>query len=405
MTGRPLVMIAGRDPTFGDGGHSSYVVAHALAATDAGFSPQVFCASDRSERVQMDFGTLRRVASPMHRGYRNERVHRPFLARGVASYVVGLDDPGPHILHSFGAWATIGVQAAEMLARRGVATIPIASAFTTLTHENRAKVQALAPQHGLGHRLRYHRDYLWVRAVAGPAELRGYRDSALVLVNYDSVRRLVLDACDPPPPLRIIPYAAPAAFRKERPRKPPAPPGAPLIVSVARHDPRKGLDVLLGALAGLAREGAQFRAVLVGRGPLLAAHRRLVAELGLEDHVELPGHVEDVFTYLDRAAIFVLPSLEEGSGSVALLEALQAGTAVIASRCDGIPEDLRDGNDALLVTPGDVEGLERALSLLLGDVQLRERLATQARMLFEERFSAERFASTLGTFYAELLSA
>jgi glycosyltransferase involved in cell wall biosynthesis len=409
MNRPPIVLVAGHDPSAHSGGHPSYVIAHALAAADAGFSPQVFCASARSERLPMEYGTLWRVASPMPHGYRSEPVQRPFLARAVARYLAGLKEPGPHILHSFGAWAASGAAVARMVAPRGISTIPIASAFTTLAHENRAKVLALAPEHGLSARLHYHRDYLWVRAVASRAEHRGYRESALVLVNYESVRRLVLDACHPPPPLRVVPYAAPSAFRDHgdgvhRPCES-APPGPPLIVSIARQDPRKGLDVLLRALAGLARTGTRFRALLVGKGPLLAAHRRLVIELGLEGLVDLPGEVEDVFTYLNRAQIFVLPSLEEGSGSVALLEALQAGTAVIASRCDGIPEDLRDGEDALLVEPGDVHGLERALAVLLENGLLRAQLAGHARTLFEERFSVEPFARALGDCYLELLSA
>lgn len=405
MRARPVVMIAARDPSLADGGHPNYVIAHALAAAAAGFSPQLFCASARSELVATEFGTLHRVATPFHRGYRNERVQRPFFARAVMRYVAQLEDPGPHILHSFGACAPTGVQAARMLAARGVAAIPIVNAYTTLAHENRAKVKALSGHHDLAVQWRYRGNYLWVRAVAGPAEHRGYRESAIVLVNYESVRQLILEACDPPPPLRLVPYAAPAAFHDTTRLRTRGPGSLPLIVNVARQDPRKGIDVLIHALAGLAQARIPFRAVLVGAGPLLAAHRRLVAELGLGADVELPGFVDDVFTHLDPAGIFVLPSLEEGSGSVALLEALQAGTAVIASRCDGIPEDLRDGTDALLVEPGNAEALTRALSLLLEDSQLRDRLAARARAVFEERFSAQRFAHALGNAYAELLSA
>jgi glycosyltransferase involved in cell wall biosynthesis len=74
----------------------------------------------------------------------------------------------------------------------------------------------------------------------------------------------------------------------------------------------------------------------------LAAHGSLAASLELTESVAITGHVEDVFAYLRQADVFVLPSLQEGSGSVSLLEALQARTPVIASRCDGIPEDLVD---------------------------------------------------------------
>jgi glycosyltransferase involved in cell wall biosynthesis len=404
MNRQQIVMIAGRDPTLLGGGHPNYVIAHALAAARVGLEPHVFCASGRSEVVQTGYGVLHRVRSPMHYGYRNERLQRPFLARGVARHVAGLGRPGPQVLHSFGAWAASGVAASRLLERDGITAIPIASAFTTLTHENRAKVRALGAHHRRRDRLRYRRDMLWVAAVAGRAERQGYSRSALILVNYRSVSELLKEDVDQLPPVRVMPWAAAAAFDERAlagPRSRPAgrPPG---IVAVARHDPRKGLDVLIRALARLAQAGVPFRAELVGVGPLRTAHERLVADLGLSEHVRITGFVDDVFENFSRAQVFVLPSLEEGSGSVALLEALQAGLPVVASRCDGIPEDVADGADALLVEPGNVEDLERALARVLSDEPLQARLGERSRAVFAERFAAERFADALGALYAEL---
>ena len=110
----------------------------------------------------------------------------------------------------------------------------------------------------------------------------------------------------------------------------------------------------------------------------------------------------DPYPYLERADVFVLPSRAEQSGSLSLLEALQAGCAVVASRVDGIPEDVADGVSALLVEPGDPEALAGVLARLLGDTELRRRLGTGARRVFEERFSAGAFAAALGRVYAEL---
>jgi glycosyltransferase involved in cell wall biosynthesis len=402
----PLVMVGGKDIRYSAGGHGAYVRAHAYAAQAAGFEPHVFCVSDRSARELSDFGCLHRVASPMRTSYRAALVHRPALARAVARYLEELDHPGPHMVHSFGPWAECGVSAARALRRRGIVAVPIASAYSTLEHEQRAMVGALARHHGLAAQVRYRLTEIWIRAVASHAERRGYAASRVVLVNYESVCELLRDACTPELALRIVPYAAPAAF--QRPEKP-APQShsadsvsqAPLIVCVARQDPRKGLDVLLSALAGLNQRGVAFRASLVGRGPLLEAHRRRAAALGLAELVSIPGHVKDVFDYLDRADIFVLPSLAEGSGSVAILEALQAGLAVVTTRCDGLPEDLTDGDNALLVQPGDVASLEHALARLLTDATLRSTLAAAARSTYEQQFSAANFTAALSAVYAE----
>jgi glycosyltransferase involved in cell wall biosynthesis len=176
----------------------------------------------------------------------------------------------------------------------------------------------------------------------------------------------------------------------------------PLIVSVSRHDPRKGIDVLLRALARLKANGVGFRACLVGEGRLLGIHRALATSLGLADCVAIPGRVEDVLPYLQLADVFVLPSREEGSGSVALLEALQTGVAIVSSRCDGIPEDVVDGQDALLVTPGDDLQLADALTRLLADPRLRGTLADGARRLYQDRFASDVFVAALRDTYAEL---
>lgn len=106
--------------------------------------------------------------------------------------------------------------------------------------------------------------------------------------------------------------------------------------------------------------------------------------------------------YLGCADVFVLPSLGESSGSLSVLEALRAGRAIVASAGDGIPEDLMDGRDALLVPPGDVEALAGALKHLLADPRSRQRLAAGARATHERRFSAQGFLVALTEVYAEL---
>jgi len=175
-----------------------------------------------------------------------------------------------------------------------------------------------------------------------------------------------------------------------------------LIVSVSRHDPRKGIPVLLRALAELRDAGVVFRACLVSGGEYIDANRRLAEQLNLSDQVALTGYVPDPFDYLQHADVFVLPSLQEGSGSLSLLEALQAGAAVVASNLDGIPEDVTDGESALLVEPGNVTALTQALRRVVTDTALRERLRQRARATFETRFSANAMSNALRDIYSEL---
>jgi glycosyltransferase involved in cell wall biosynthesis len=337
--------------------------------------------------------------------------HRPLLARAIVRSLSGSPRADPYLVHSFGPWALVGAAASHALARRGLAAIPVASAYTTMEHEHRAMLAGLSRHHGVLNALRYSTRYLWIRAVADGGERQGYEASRVVYVNYQATQELLRTSYGDGLKIRRLPYASEAAFTQPEAGSEHGVPenlarlqpcDAPLVVAVSRHDPRKGLDVLLRALAEIVREGIPFRACLVGPGPLLAAHRRLARDLGLEDRVVIVGQVEDVFTYLRLADVFVLPSLEEGSGSVSLLEALQAGVAIVASDCDGIPEDIVDGEDGLLVPPGDERALRDALVTLLRDPSLRSRLATRSCDVYRERFSASAFVEGLTSAYADV---
>ena len=103
----------------------------------------------------------------------------------------------------------------------------------------------------------------------------------------------------------------------------------------------------------------------------------------------------NVDEYLGHADIFVLPSREEQSGSLALIEAMRAGVACIASACDGIPEDVTHLSDAWLTTPGDHRSLAEAIIALLRDPSLRARIANAGQKTFRKRFSGEAFSQAL----------
>jgi len=406
--GRTLVVIAGKDPTVELGGHSAFLRSTGRAAARLGFTPHIFCAARQSGETTTEFGVLHRIRSPLGSfTQKTVPVHAPMIAAAVTRFLSGR--PGPHLIHSFNLWGYAGVMASRRLRRRGQRVTTIVNAYTTMDHEVAGKLRGVRWSHGMGPSLRCRLEYAWFKLI-GRCERRTYRESDLVLVNYESVRRLLAEKYGAGLPVRKLAYAPESAFLPAFTTEPPpseglaalAPRDAPLIVSASRHDPRKGLDILLRALAELRRTGARFRACILSGGPLFAAHRRLARQLRLDDTTLLTNWVPDTGPYLRAADIFVLPSLQEGSGSVAMLEALQAGNAVVASNVDGIPEDVTDGESALLVEPGRGDRLGEALARLLGDGGLRQRLARRAREVFADRFSAPAFTEALRATYAEL---
>ena len=419
---KAIVFITGANPTRGKGGGSSYVRTHMRAAKRAGFDPHVFCLDARNGVSAEDFGTVHRVmpnfwlrraiARPERRngflanwlaGFAvspyNMAAHAPRLAASILRFLA--ERPGPHLIHGFYTWGCVGLDVRDRLARSGVETVVVSSLYTTARHELRGKLRAGDAK--LLHQLVFRAERLWIDRVVRRHERRAYTQSRLVLFNYDLVRALLLAEHGTGAESRKAPYSAETAFTAEPPPPPSHAQGeAPLIVSVSRHDPRKGIDVLLKALAVLRADGIRFRACLTSGGPLLEAHRRLAERLGLADIATFTGWVPDPAPYLNRADLFVLPSLEEGSGSLSLLEALQAGRVVVATNVDGIPEDVSDGESALLVAPGDAEALRRALARALTDPALRAKLRRGARETFDRRFTADAFATALGRLYTEV---
>jgi glycosyltransferase involved in cell wall biosynthesis len=404
------------------------VRAHGLAARRAGFDPHLFFLAPSAGVAETEFGVAHRVAVPswaaraatndqaswhgagLVREWWAANVLSPYgvalfaarLGRAVAAFLAGRSRS---VVHGFYTWAWVGVRMRREWTG-GVRDRPVAlmSAYTAAGSEIAAKAWAWS---GAGARgwLAGLMERVWIRAFVLPYERRAFRRSDRVLVNYESVRRLLAAAHGAGAPVRRLNFAAERAFRAADAPVGAARPGAPpRIVSVSRHDPRKGLDVLIQALAKLRRRGTPFAARLTSGGPLLETHRRLAARLGLGDMVTFTGWIDDPWPELLAGDLFVLPSLHEGSGSIALLEAMQAGCAIVASRVDGIPEDVRDGEDGVLFPPGDAEALAAALARLLSDRAERARLGAAARAAHRQRFSADAFAAALGEQYEELLA-
>jgi glycosyltransferase involved in cell wall biosynthesis len=143
-------------------------------------------------------------------------------------------------------------------------------------------------------------------------------------------------------------------------------------------DYHKGIDVLIRALSML--EEPRPHLDLVGSGQEEGKLRELVNTLQLGEWVRFRGHQDrkGVAACLAGATALVLPSRSENF-PLAVLEAMRAGLAVVATTVGGIPEAVRDGIEALLVSPDDPGQLAVALKRIVCDHELRSRLAMAAR--------------------------
>jgi glycosyltransferase involved in cell wall biosynthesis len=153
---------------------------------------------------------------------------------------------------------------------------------------------------------------------------------------------------------------------------------AGLLMS-ARFARQKDHATLLRALALLtSHHGLQPRLQLAGVGPLQSQMQRLSARLGLQRQVVFLGHYRDMPALLRSQAIYVLSTHFEGM-PLALVEAMAAGCACIASDVIGVRGVIEDGHTGLLVPEGDAAALADAISRLLHDPALAARLGAAAR--------------------------
>ncbi|MCG3179085.1 MAG: UDP-N-acetyl-D-mannosaminuronic acid transferase [Phycisphaerae bacterium] len=179
---------------------------------------------------------------------------------------------------------------------------------------------------------------------------------------------------------------------------------APTVLCVSRLDREKGVEVLIESAALLTGRGVALRVLIAGDGAWRDRLTGLIAARNLQSTVKLLGERDDVWSLLAGADLFAMPSHMEGAPN-ALLEAAAAGVPIVASNVGGVPEQVRDGREALLTPPGDAEALADAIARLLTDRALARTLATEARERSARWFSAELMAQRHMELYERIAGA
>jgi len=223
----------------------------------------------------------------------------------------------------------------------------------------------------------------WIVAVSDATR------SSLVAQGYPPDRTITIHNG-----IEVRDAAAPASIA-------PAPPG-PVLLEIGRLCDVKGQRALIAALPRLARTDVTLLFAgedIESGGAYRSSLEREATELGVADRVRFLGRREDVPALLAAADALVLPSSIEGLPLV-VLEAMAARRPVVATAVGGTPEAVVDGETGMLVPPGDIDALVRAIDAVLGDPELARRLGEAGERRVRERFDAEATAQRILGLYA-----
>ena len=179
---------------------------------------------------------------------------------------------------------------------------------------------------------------------------------------------------------------------------------APVVGNVAALVAHKGQHHLIDAAALVVRDVPDVRFVIVGDGELREALEKHVKDKHLERHVFLAGFRVDALELTKGFDLFAMSSISEGM-CIALVDAMAASKAAVATAAGGIPAVMVDGETGFLVPPRDHAAMAEKLVLLLKDPILRARMGDAALKRARERFTVERMVEETAAVYQRLAAA
>jgi glycosyltransferase involved in cell wall biosynthesis len=180
---------------------------------------------------------------------------------------------------------------------------------------------------------------------------------------------------------------------------------AVLLGTVANLFPRKGYDVMLRALPMILKAEPSTQYVIVGTGEREYEQtlRKLSEELGITHCVHFYGFQDPVRPFLEAMDLYVHPARMEGFG-IAVIEAMAAGKAVVATNTGGLPEVVDEGQTGLLVAPDNPEALSAAVVSLLRDKMRRNEMGACGAKSVRERFELKASVAAIEQLYDQIVT-
>jgi glycosyltransferase involved in cell wall biosynthesis len=235
-------------------------------------------------------------------------------------------------------------------------------------------------------------------------ELIARGSDAFIAVSREDRRRMIeLEKIDPETAVFVpngIPALPPPSGRDVRAELGIGP-DDPVVTSVGFLRQPKAMDVLIDAAARIVPRFPSLKVLIVGEGADRPVYEALIDRLGVGDTVKLLGLRSDVPDLLAASDAAVLSTNSEGS-PLSVMEYMDAGLPVVATRVGGIPDLIDHGVEGLLVEPQDAAGLGDALARVLDDPEEARRMGERARARRRREFDIDVMVENLQNLYLEL---
>lgn len=396
----PIFLISGKSPAKSPGGYAAY--AHNLAKVfiELGHPVQIIAQGPENSQESTNIGEEHIVSSPLVNKLSFlksiELAALPIFSSIFAQEIEKIIKENNYkdfIVWGMGPWSYAGVEIKRKFNNRAkfIAFYP-----TTFLHEMQGSYDAIrVSDYGFLMKLKYFVVVQLISRLYGLLESQTVKWADIITLNYKYPESFLTKQFKiGPEKFRQMSYYV-EVFKRKAPSEISEKSLSDLfkkyrtLIIVCRQDPRKGINFLLHAFKLVSQKIKGVKLVVVGSGTMLIPNQMVAKKLGIEKHVVFTGFVADSEPLLKKADIFVFPAIEEGSGSLSVLEAMKFGKAIVVTNCDGIPEDVVDGESGLIVPKMDTRLLSEAIAKLLKDTMLARRLAKNAKKKYGEKFSLD----------------
>lgn len=393
-----IFITCGKHPLKSSGGYATYTHALCKVFKKLGFDVHIIAISHEQTIKDSEIGTIHTITSKILPIESSTMITASFFlwSKSIEKYLNSLIEleSDQCVIFGIGPWTLSGV---KLKKKFGNKITLFGIFFTTITHETKWLMKGInVMDYGIKLKIKYSLIYYYSKLFLKKFEKNALDFCDKIIVHYDFTKRIIINEYNiSEKKIEKLSYyteifAKDVLYSKyDAERKFSFTENKEFTcLSICRQEPRKGINYFLKAIQILVKKNIPIKAIIVGSGDLLTQNIQIAKKLGISNYVKFTGFVKDVGELYSKCDVFVQPSLQEGSGSVSVFEALQSKIPVITTYCDGLPEDIENLKSGILVPKQDELALANAILKIYNSPELKNKLVENGLKVIEEKCNA-----------------